>query len=230
MHLRALGLTLALTLVSLATTSCSSSSSDESAAPQTSFPAPVRKGGETWTTRSTYTVTPPDEAPPATETTIYVDIVGERGAYTGRGVGNDNVAVPLTYNVEGQLVTAGTCSFSPAVNQVVFPLEVGRKWDIDYTSCSKTRTTGNGQVVGRETLTTAAFGAVDVLKLVMTTTSVFPGDPARETPESRSSATLTSYWAPKFGLSVKEVYEVPAENGGGPRTMLTELVKYSRPQ
>jgi hypothetical protein len=241
MHARAtfLGLFLPLAVVSCGGGSPSSQGSSASAADagvplsaQTSFAVPTRKAGETWTTHSVTVVPPPATAddppgPAPFDTTTYVDIVGERGAYVGRGVGADGIAVQLTYNVDGQLVTAGTCSFTPASNTITFPLEVGRKWAVDYTNCYQTHTFGTGEVVGREAVPTAAFGSVDALKIVVKTTSFTPAIPDRSG-ESTTILTSTLYWAPQFGTFVKELYEIPLERGT--TTITAELVKYTRPQ
>lgn len=226
-----LGLIVALIPVSLAVTSCSSSSdggtgsgSGSGTASQTSFPAPNRKGGETWTIRTVPPKLPagvekptmgPDPEKPY-DTVYVVDFAGERGGWVGRALNPDGKAYQLTYNVDGLLVTLDTCSFAPAFNTVMFPLEVGRKWNVDSTgTCGTTKThyTGTGEVVGRESVPIAAFGPVDALKIVVKTSSVTPAVPAGSGPDSTTNGTSTFYWAPRFGTYVKEIYEYPREDG-----------------
>jgi hypothetical protein len=235
MHLRALG----LVLLSFAAMSCSSSdaSSDPApaspaapaapsaaadAGPQTSFPAPAHKAGESWKTSSASVPAPGEAASPPLESTFYVDSAGDRGAYVGRLVGADGGTLQYTYNADGLLVSAGDCLLAPGNNTVTFPLEVGRTWKVEYwTSCSKTNRTGTGEVVGRETIPTAAFGPVDAFKIVVKVTAETIGGGA-------DPYTTTIYWAPRFGISVKEIWESPASTPDGTTSVsITELVSFT---
>jgi hypothetical protein len=235
MHLRALG----LVLLSLAAMSCSSSESSSDpapaapsaaadAGPQTSFAAPAHKAGESWKTSSASVPAPGEAASPPLESTFYVDSAGDRGAYVGRLVGADGGTLQLTYNADGLLVAAGDCILAPGVNTVTFPIEVGRKWNVDYwTACSKTNRTGTGEVVGRETIPTAAFGPVDAFKIVVTVTAVTIGAGPSGL-QSTSLSTTTIYWAPRFGISVKEIWESPASTPDGTTSVsITELVSFT---
>lgn len=213
-------------LLALGAASCGSSGSEDGAA-ATSFGPPSHKAGESWTYKSTTTlVATPAESPAPYEQTLFVDIAGERGAYIARLVDAKGSSVQVTVNVDGQVVNVGECSFLPSINDITFPLEVGRAWKVDFTDCGKTHTTGTGEVIGRETITTGAFGDVETLKVVVKRTSTTPADAETGTAGWSSSNTWTAYWAPKLGLTVKEHLDVPPTGESAHVVVDTELTKF----
>ncbi len=219
-------------VVALSSTSCGSSDAAGSAptadagAAATSFGPPPHKAGESWTYRATTTlVSTPADSPPPADITTFVDIGGDRGAYIARVV-QGNSTVQLTVNVDGQVVAVDKCSFTPAVNYITFPLEVGRTWTIDYTSCSGTHTTGTGEVVGKKTIATAAFGDVETLEIHTKSTSTSKGDPENGVPASTNSNSSVVHWAPKLGIHVKEQIDVPATETSSAVVVVNELTQF----
>jgi hypothetical protein len=97
----------------------------------------------------------------------------------------------FTVDKDGQQVRFADCAFSPANNTYQFPLEVGKKWNIDFTlTCPQladNHTMGTGEVLDRETISTA-LGQMDTFHIVIKT---------------GADQTEDSYWSTELGLPIK---------------------------
>ena len=186
-------------MLAVAAAGCGSSD----AAPS-SFGPPIHKSGDSWTITSTDTGTDPASAP--VQSTEYVDSADGAG-FVGRIVDGSGATTAISVNAEGELVSSGTCSFTPADNTLQYPLAADSKWNIDYTDCNGNHTTGTGAVIARETITTA-LGPLDTFKISLASTTT---DTA--TPPTTQTLTDTLNWSILDGVTAKEIIQVTLGDG-----------------
>jgi hypothetical protein len=187
--------------------SSAQAASDEGTEPFRPAPGLYRYEGEGGGERTTSTVRVEDMAPEAGGFRVKQTSVDQEGFGQVREIlwSVSGVRVDRQHNASPD-EESGRCDWQPDFVQYVFPLDVGRRWDVS-TTCRSTDPTRPGSLTQKSTARVTERRSVTVGGV---TTTVFVIERSGTTTLGAAGVTVvrrrasTELWSPRYGLVVEE--------------------------